>query len=308
MEQSPQTKTAKNINKLKHIFDYVIKVRWFISALIALSFFFFLKRFVIDIVRVNNHDMEANYTKGDALLVKKMFTSYSITDLVYFEYPVQDSLLKHTYFIQRLYGLPGDSVELKEKQIYLNGMRLEADANIKHNYFIKTHKIKLDSAFKEKYHLQEGGEISIDFDYSFSLTQSESEVLKKDSLIKSVELKLEKAQNYDETCYPFDPLFKWNMDFYGKLYIPKRGDSLDLDSMSLKLYLPIITNYEKNTFLRSHDSVFINGIYALKYLVKKNYYFVLGDNRDNANDSRVWGFLPENFIKGKVIGRIRKTK
>lgn len=308
MEQSPQTKTTKDINKIKHIFDFAIRVRWFISALIALIFFFFLKRFVIDIVRVNNHDMQANYYKGDALLIKKLFNNYAITDVVYFEYPVEDSILKKSYFIQRLYGMPGDSIEIKQKEIYLNGMQLQAEENIKHNYFIKTQKIKLDSAFKEKYNLLEGGEISVDFDYSFSLTKEESDNLKKDTAIKSIELKMEKANSYDETCYPFDHEFNWNMDFYGKLYIPKRNDTLKLDSLHLKLYTPLIVDYEKNELIIRHDSVFINGQYAESYLVKKNYYFVLGDNRDNANDSRVWGLLPENYIKGKVIGVLRKNK
>lgn len=252
--------------------------------------------------------MEASYSYGDAVLVKKILNSYETNDLLYFEYPVEDSILKKTNFIQRLYGLPGDSIELKAKVVYLNHFPLSTELPVKHNYFIKSKKVKLDSLFLVNHHLTEGGEISVDFDYSFSLTESESVTLRQDSLIKSVVLKMEKPGNYDETCYPSDPAFKWNMDYYGKLYIPKKNDTLQLDSLNLKLYLPIITTYEKNELRQTQDSIFIDGQYATYYVVKKNYYFVLGDNRDNANDSRVWGFLPENFIKGKVIGTLRKVK
>lgn len=252
--------------------------------------------------------MAETYHYGDALLIKKMLNTYSPGDVIYFEYPVEDSLLQKTYFIQRVYGLPGDSMELMDKNVYRNGSQLRDEKTIKHNYFIKTKNIKLDSLFKQKYHLTEGGEISDEFDYSYSLTSGESDTLRKDSLIKTVLLKTEQKNTFDETCFPGNSNYKWNLDHYGKIYIPKMNDTLKLDSITIKLYLTLIKHHEKNSLEIKPDSIIINGNLADYYVVKKNYFFVLGDNRDNANDSRVWGLLPENCIVGKVIGTLRRKR
>jgi signal peptidase I len=263
---------------------------------------------MFDIIKVNSHDMMETYHYGDALLVKKTLNSFSPADVIYFEYPAKDSLLSRTFFIQRVYGLPGDSIELMGKIVYRNGSPLPEEKTIKHNYFIKTKNIKLDSLFKLKYHLTEGGEISDEFDYCYSLTEEESEALRKDSIIKTVLLKTEKKDTFDETCFPGNSSFKWNLDHYGKIYIPRMNDTLKLDSITVKLYAALISHQEKNSLDVKPDSIIINGHLTNYYVVKKNYFFVLGDNRDNANDSRIWGLLPENFIVGKVIGTLRRKK
>ena len=263
---------------------------------------------MFDIVRVNNKDMSATYHFGDALLIKKATNTYTPGDVIYFEYPVEDTLLTRTFFFQRLAALPGDSFEISDKRVYRNGQELPDENSVKHNYFIKTRDKKPQAIFKLYYGLTEGGQVSDEFDYCYSLTAEESEKLRKDTVIKSVLLKTEKKNNFDETCFPGNLNYKWNMDHYGKIYIPKVNDTLRLDSISIKLYHDLIFFYEKNNLAIKHDSILINGNLSTYYVVKKNYYFVLGDNRDNANDSRSWGFLPENCIIGKAIATVRRLK
>jgi signal peptidase I len=262
---------------------------------------------MFDVVKVNGKDMQATYNYGDALLIKKILNTYHTNDIVYFKYPVIDSVGKKTYFFQRLIGLPGDSIAIANKEVHINGMKIQDTNTLKNNYFIKTTGKKLDSLFKLNYHLMEGGEVSDEVDYSFSLTKEESEQLKKDSLIKKVELKIEKQGNFDETCFPSNAYYNWNLDYYGKIYVPKKNDTLRLDSLSIHLYSALIQDYEKNTLVIKHDSVLINNQLCTYYIPKQNYYFVLGDNRDNSNDSRSWGFLPERAIVGKVLFRIKKA-
>jgi signal peptidase I len=252
--------------------------------------------------------MEETYYYGDALLIKKTLNTYNLTDVVYFEYPIEDTILSRTYFVQRICGEPGDSVEIRNKDLYVNDVLIRDTVTAKHNYFVKTKNILLDSLFKVKYNLTEGGKVSDEFDYSYALTEEESERLKTDSTIATVALKTEKKNTFDETLFPGYNHYKWNMDYYGKIYIPKKNDTLKLDTVSIKLYSTLIHELEKNNLQVNHDSIFINGELTNHYVVKKNYYFVLGDNRDNANDSRVWGYLPENCIVGRVMRTLRKTR
>jgi len=252
--------------------------------------------------------MAATYRFGEALLIKKIANTYTAGDVVYFEYPVEDTLLTRTFFFQRLAGLPGDSFEVSNKRIYRNGIEFRDTSTIKHNYFIQTRDKKPQLVFKLYYGLTEGGQVSDEFDYCYSLTKEECEKLRKDSVIKSVTLKTEKKNNFDETCFPSNLNYKWNMDHYGKLYIPKINDTLRLDSINIRLYYDLIAHHEKNNLEIKQDSILINGALSTYYIVKKNYYFVLGDNRDNANDSRSWGFLPGNCIIGKVVATVRRLK
>lgn len=256
---------------------------------------------------VNGKDMRSTYEYGDVLLIKKKFNSYHTNDIVFIEYPLRDSATApRLFFIQRLIGLPGDSISLRGKAVYINNIRIDDPPGIKNNYFIATAEQQPDSSFSHSYHLTEGGQISNKFDYSFSLTQKESEALKSDSLIKKVEMKSEKPGSFDETCFPYSSYYPWNMDHYGPVYIPRKNDTIALDSVNLALYASLIQNYEHYSLERRQDSIFINGLFTRSYAFEQDYFFVLGDNRDNANDSRVWGFLPESCLKGKVMARIKK--
>jgi signal peptidase I len=306
MEQETQAEERAS-GKIKQIIAFVLELNWFLSASAALLLFILLKKFVVDIARVNSHDMNATFLYGDALLISKTFDSLKTGDVIQFRYPVKDSLAPAADMIQRVLGLPGDTVEIIDKAVYLNHLRLRDTSTVQHNYFVKT-KTKLDSAFREKYGLWEGGDISDRGDYSFSLTQEQTGLLRNDSVISSLDPKKEKQGNWDETLFPNSQHFRWNMDHFGPLHIPAESDTLNLDSLNLPLYETLLTSFEKNSLERRADSIFINGKYTKQYVVKKNYYFVLGDNRDNANDSRNWGFLPENFIKGKVVMVLKKNK
>jgi signal peptidase I len=252
-------------------------------------------------------DMQETYYRGDALLIKKFNNVLSTNDIIYIEFPAKDSTQTTTYFFQRLIGLPGDSIELRDKVIYINGMPIDDTISIKHNYHLKTVKA-LDSVSLSKHRLTEGAAISEKNDYSYSLTQYYADSLKHLPIVEVIEPEMEMKGNSDLSCFPYSLNYKWNMDNYGKLYIPKKDDVLKLDTFNIVFYKKLIKDHEKNTLEIKGDSIYINNELTTTYNVKRNYYFTLGDNRDNANDSRKWGFLPENFIVGKSIYVIKQTK
>ena len=252
--------------------------------------------------------MQSTFNLGDVLFIKKFANNYKVNDCVFLNYPVKDSLIKKTYFLQRIVAVAGDSLEIKDKIIFVNNKEYTDTSTTKYNYYIQTEKYKIDSLFKIRYKLTEGGSISNDDDYNFSLTKKQVDSLNANEHIKKVELKALSKNNFDVTCFPFSLNYGWNKDNYGKLYIPKKNDTLILDSLTIDLYKTLIETYEKNKLFIANDSIFINNTFVKSYVVKQNYYFVMGDNRDNANDSRIWGLLPQSYIVGKVIGVIKRAK
>lgn len=307
MEPSQERKTNTEKHRLTQGLQQVLQTTWLKAAGIALFLFLLFKVFFFGLFTVNNRDMEGSYHQGDVLLIKKNPSHLKRNQIILLEYPLPDSGQLAPLFIQRLAGLPGDTLQLSDKQLFVNGELQNNPELQKHNYFIKTRVPQLDSAFLQRYGLDDGGPVSTGFDYSFALTEHQKTELQKDSLIESISIKAEKKNMFDATCFPGSAHCNWNADHYGKIYVPKKNDSLPLDTTIISLYEDLISRFENNTLEVRQDSIFINGQHSKTYVVKQDYYFTLGDNRDNAVDSRHWGFLPKSCIRGKVLFRLKRA-
>jgi signal peptidase I len=307
MEPSQERKTNAKQSRLIQWLKQIMQIAWLKMAGLALLVFLLLRLFFFELFIVNNRDMEGSYHIGDVLLIKKNPSNLKRNQIILLDYPLPDSGQLAPLFIQRLAGLPGDTLQLSDKLLFVNGEALNGSEDQKHNYFIKTRVAQLDSAFLQRYGLYDGGPVSTGFDYSFALTEYQKTELEKDSLIESISIKAEKKNMFDATCFPGSAHCNWNADHYGKIYVPKKDDSLRLDTTIISLYEDLISRYENNRLDIRQDSIFINGIYSKTYVVKQDYYFTLGDNRDNAVDSRHWGFLPKSCIRGKVVFRLKRA-
>jgi signal peptidase I len=304
---------------------------------IGISFFCVLviRTFFFEISPVSSPSMEQSILTGDFMLINKLSYGprlpktllsipfinqkyYSIlislpylrlfgspdierNDVVVFNYPQEEEYpVDHrTYFVKRCVAIAGDSLKITDGQVFVNGTLADDETMLQYNYHLKSDKF-LDSAFIAKYQLNEGGKISDNNDYSFTLTKPLADTLKSKTYISVIEKNNEKKEMWDEFVFPFNAHYKWNVDNYGSLKIPAKGDTVKLDSTNLCLYERIISIYENNTLEVKNDSIFINNNFATNYVIQQNYYFMMGDNRHNSQDSRHWGFVPEDHIIGKA--------
>lgn len=310
-------------------------IEW--TKAIAISFFcvLFLRTCVFEISPVSSPSMEKSLLTGDFMYINKLSygprvpktilsfpfvnqkwysTLFSLpymrlfgtpdverNDVVVFNYPLDDEhpVDHRTYFVKRCLAIAGDSLTIIDGLAYVNGELTNNKEFLQFNYHIKSD-TALDSLFIAKYKLTEGGKISDNNDYSYTLTSALVDTLKSKTFISLVEKNNEKKEMWDEFVFPFNEHYKWNVDNYGPIRIPKEGDTVRLDTANLCLYERIITKYEGNTLELKGDTIYINNEMTNKYVIQMNYYFMMGDNRHNSQDSRHWGFVPEDHIIGKA--------
>ena len=134
-----------------------------------------------------------------------------------------------------------------------------------------------------------------------TLTLEEAETLRKLPGIDSVVRRINQVKVPNEAFFPNKIPFDWNEDNFGPIVIPKKGMTVELNRKNLSLFKKIIGEYEDNILELTPSGVKINGIGSTKYTFKKDYYWMMGDNRHKSEDSRFWGFVPDDHIVGKPV-------
>ena len=134
-----------------------------------------------------------------------------------------------------------------------------------------------------------------------TLTINEAKSIEKKGLFDSLVRKVSRVKTPNTTFFPNSLPFDWNEDNFGPIVLPKAGNTVKLDVNNLPLYKKIIREYEGNRLERNGETILINGEPSTQYTFQQDYYWMMGDNRHRSEDSRFWGFVPENHIVGKPV-------
>ena len=261
---------------------------------------------------------------------------------------------KKSNYVKRAIGIPGDSLEIRDGIVYLNGkennlpdrakplftyivksnegvsssklINLEVDGFIR-KFIIKNLSTDIYSEIS-KYilNISNNGENEyliyttdkgipiklvrklslnireiIDKEKELSLTHIDAIKIKNSNQFDTIYRAIEETNTSNSIFFPNNKRFSWNNDHFGPLYIPKAGDKIDLNIKTLPLYKKIITDYEFNDLKVVDEDILINGIKENEYVFKQDYYWMMGDNRYNSEDSRVWGFVPFDHVLGRPV-------
>lgn len=215
---------------------------------------------------------------------------------------------KKENYVKRCIGLPGETLEIVNRQVMIDGVAMENPENLQYEYRVGfSSRTKAERAIKSlELTNQDLGSVTNTndgFDIIIALTNSEAEVLRNSDLAYSVEIMSTVNRKGTLQIFPnayTEEFNEWTLDDFGPVTIPQKGQTIELSPRNLNMYRRVISVYDGHDLKESDGVVYIDGEIATSYIFEQDYYWMMGDNRHRSADSRMWGFVPNDHIVGRA--------
>ncbi|MBS1665440.1 MAG: hypothetical protein JST68_30640 [Bacteroidetes bacterium] len=212
---------------------------------------------------------------------------------------------KRENYLKRCIGVAGDTLEMRDEIVYINGREHAWPSEAETYFHVVTNGQPLDEAnIKARYGVDITNAEEVrpagagnTTEFEMLLTWKAREKMLKDGFAREISTEIDDS-SYG--VFPYDGGHRWTRDNYGPLWVPKAGASMQLTALNYPIYERIIRTYEGNKLEMRDGKIYLNGREETKYTFKMNYYWVIGDNLHGSQDSRYWGFVPEDHLIGKV--------
>ena len=209
-------------------------------------------------------------------------------------------------YIKRCIAVGGDKLEIRKGIVYINDQvqPFPPFSERHYNVTVKTGRMLSVEYLRELGIMVNESDGGSDLQqgpptYLINLTENERNLLSKSEFVEKIEPYLNETPD-PASIFPFDTLHKWSVDNFGPIVIPKKGASIALTLQNISEYFRAIKVYEHNDFEVKDGRFILNGQPVTSYTFKMDYYWMMGDNRQGSQDSRFWGFVPEDRIVGKA--------
>ncbi len=228
--------------------------------------------------------------------------SISNNDVVVFNHPadpIERPVDKRENYIKRALAIPGDTFELREAKVYINGEVLPDPPDAQHFYRVDSEEPlssrRLSRLGITDFARQRPGT------YLMAMTQEAASSMANSRGVTNVSKRIENKGEAQSHVFPHDKAYPWNQDNMGPLYVPQKGATVEINTDNIVLYERIISKYEGNDLEVTENAIFVNNEKTTSYTFEMDYYWMVGDYRHNSEDSRYWGFVPEDHIVGRAM-------